>query len=77
MQPQEIVTRSRHDAATGEVLEIEVLEAPPLSLISRALLEDMDPRYRDGDTITLASDVRYRIGAEHGEHGDRLLHRLG
>jgi hypothetical protein len=74
--PEPVVLRSRHDAMTGEVLGIEVLEAPALSSISAEMLDQMDEKYRDGDVLTFAPDVRYRIGEPTTPHGDRLLHRL-
>lgn len=78
MQPEPVVLRS-HYAADGSVESIEVLEAPSLSLISAQLLAEMDPQYRDADdpdVLVLAPGVRYRVGDEHGQHGERLLHRI-
>lgn len=73
--PEPVVLRS-HYADDGSVERIEVLEAPELSLIAAEQLEEMDPKYRDGDELVFAPDVRYRVGAEHGDHGERLLHRV-
>jgi len=76
VQPEPVVIRGSYDVATGEIVGMVVLSAPFLSIISKELLEEMDPKYRDDDVITLTPEVRYLIGDEYGEHGDRLLHRL-
>ncbi len=75
MEPQPVVLRSHYDAA-GTVERIEVLDAPALSMISAELLATMDPIYLAGNILVLAPDVRYLIGAECNDHGDRLLHRI-
>lgn len=76
LRPAPVPLRVRHCAASGEVLGIEVLDAPAVSLITRELLDGLDPRYRDGDDIVFTPDVRYRLGEECGLHGDLLLHRV-
>lgn len=76
LRPEPVELRTRYCAATGAVLGVEVLVAPPLSLITRELLDELHPRYRDGDEVVFAPDVRYRLGDPYGSHGDLLLHRV-
>ena len=57
-----VVIRSHY--ADGQVERLEVLEAPPISIISVELLAQMSSKYLDPDddqVVVLTPDVRYRL----------------